>query len=184
MPDYPTLADLDGATPGAAPDPSPTPASQAPRILEWLESEGFRCDLDDEGDVHLRHEGRDVYILLDREDRTYIRYLLTDLWKCGGEDEERSTALVVANSLNYDLKVVKVTLHPSGSVAATAELILEDLEAFQKATPRCLDLLGVARYEFRSRMRSSLKKAADDQAAIEALVEDAPECPDDIEGLP
>lgn len=184
MPDYPTLADLDGATPGAAPDRQPAAASPAPPILEWLESEGFRCDLDDDGDVHLRHEGHDVYILLDREDRAYIRYLLTDLWKCGGEGEERSMALVVANSLNYELKVVKVTLHPSGSVAATVELLLDDLEAFQRATPRCLDLLGSARYEFRSRMRSSRKKAADDQAAIEALVEDDPGYPDDIEGLP
>ena len=38
MPDYPTLADLDSATPGAAPDPPPAPVSQAQPILEWLDS--------------------------------------------------------------------------------------------------------------------------------------------------
>lgn len=74
MPDYPTLADLDGAAPGAAPDPTPAPASPSP-ILAWLESEGFRARVDNNGDIHLRHEGRDIFIVFDAEDPAYIRVI-------------------------------------------------------------------------------------------------------------
>lgn len=182
MTELPTLADLETAVP--VPEEAPPPPSQAEEILAWLESEGFRCVLDDDGDLRLRHEGRDVLILLDPDDPAYVRFLLLDLWRCGGEGDERSTALVVANSVNNDLKAVKLSLHPSGSVAAAVELFLEDLEAFQKVTLRCLDLLGAARWEFRSRMRSARQKAVEAEAAIEAPVEDDPGCPDDVAGLP
>ena len=78
MPDYPSLDDLDSATPGAAPGAAPgTPSAPAspPPILEWLESEGFRARVDDDGDIHLRHEGRDIFIVFDAEDPAYIRVI-------------------------------------------------------------------------------------------------------------
>lgn len=180
MSEFPTLADLETAPPGPA--QAPPPPSRTRQILDWLESEGYRCGLDDDGDIHLRHEGRDVYVLLDSEDLAYLRFLVPDVWRCDADPEERSVALVVGNSINGELKALKLSLRPSGAVAASIELFLDGFEAFQKVAPRCLDLLGTGAWEFRSRMRSSIQKAAADEPAAEELVEEG--CPDDVEGLP
>jgi hypothetical protein len=155
MPDYPTLADLDGATP--APDPPPAPASPAPPILEWLESEGFRARVDDDGDIHLRHEGRDIFIVFDADDPAYIRVMAPAFWKCGDVAEERFLALTVANRLNGALKVAKISLRSDGAAYVAVELFLDGLEALRAVLPRCLDLIGAATWEFRERMKEELR---------------------------
>ncbi|MFN7989757.1 MAG: hypothetical protein U0529_19950 [Thermoanaerobaculia bacterium] len=174
MPDFPTLSDLGGDDPSAqapAENRSSAPPSRARQILDWLAGEGFRCDVDDDGDIHLRHEGRDVFVLLDADDPAYVRFLVPDVWKCDDDSAERSVALVVANTLNSSLKALKVSLRSNGSVYATVELFLDGFDAFRNVAPRCLDLLGAATWEFRSRMREARQKADDEEAAGRALAE-------------
>lgn len=168
MPDYPTLADLDGATP--APDPPPAPASPAPRLLDWLESDGFRARVDDDGDIHLRHEGRDVFIVFDADDPAYIRVIAPAFWKCEDDAEQRFLALTVANRLNGALKVAKISLRSDGAAYVAVELFLDGLEALRAVLPRCLDLIGAATWEFRERMKEELRKASAEDAADQALV--------------
>lgn len=174
MPDFPTLADLGDATPHSG-GPEEVQAAEPPsltrQILDWLAEEGFRCDLDDDGDIHVRHEGRDVYILLDAKDPAYVRFLVPDVWQCEGEDAERSVALVVANSVNSSFKALKVSLRSNGNVYAAVELFLDGFEAFREVTPRCLDVLGAASWEFRSRMRDAQQKANEEAAAARKALE-------------
>ena len=155
MPDYPTLADLDSATP--APDPPKAPASPAAPLLDWLESEGFRARVDDDGDIHLRHEGRDVFIVFDADDPAYIRVMAPAFWKCGDVAEERFLALTVANRLNGALKVAKISLRSDGAACVAVELFVIGLEALRAVLPRCLDLIGAATWEFRERMKEELR---------------------------
>lgn len=174
MPDFPTLDDLGDAGSSAqapADTQSSAPPSRTQQILDWLAGEGFRCDLDDDGDIHLRHEGRDVFILLDADDPAYVRFLVPDVWKSSDEAGERSIALVVGNSLNSSFKAVKVSLRSNGSVYATVELFLDGFDALRNVAPRCLDLLGAATWEFRSRMREARQKADDEEAAGRAFAE-------------
>jgi hypothetical protein len=174
MPDFPSLSDVADAAPGPeSPEAarSSAPPSRARQILDWLSAEGFRCDVDDDGDIHLRHEGRDVFILLDSDDPAYVRFLVPDVWKASEESGERSAALVVGNSLNSSLKVLKVSLRDSGSVYAAVELFLDGFDSFRKVVPRCLDLLGAATWEFRSRMREARQRADDEEAAGRAFAE-------------
>ena len=155
MPDFPTLADLgdedptapaETLAPAATPAESPAPAapSLTRQVLDWFASEGFRARLDEDGDIHVRHEGRDVYVLLDPDDPAYVRFIFPGVWKCGDTGDERSIALVVGNALNGDMKALKLFLRPGGAVHATVELFLDGFEAFRNVAPRCLDLLGAA----------------------------------------
>ena len=187
MPEYPTLDDLEPA-PGptdslpapAPPTPAPSPARQ---ILEWLEGEGFRACLDEDGDLHLRHEGRDVFVVFDADDPAYVRILAPAFWKCD-DAEQRFLALAVANRLNAALKVAKISLRTDGAACVAVELSLEGLEALRAVLPRCLDLVGAATWEFREGMKESMRKAAAEDAARRELEADDPGCPDDIDGLP
>jgi hypothetical protein len=168
MPDFPTLADLD---PAPAPPPRPPAASPAQPILEWLESEGFRARLDEDGDVLLRHEGRDVFVVFDAEDPAYVRVIAPEFWRCDDVAEQRFFALTVANRLNASLKVAKISLRSDGAVCVAVELFASSPEALRAVLPRCLDLIGAATWEFRERMKEALRKAAAEDAADQELVE-------------
>ncbi len=150
MPDFPTLADLEPAP--ASTGPVPPPPTPAQPILEWLEGEGFRARLDEDGDVHLRHEGRDVFVVFDAEQRFF--------------------ALTVANRLNASLKVAKISLRSDGATGVAVELFVSGPEALRAVLPRCLDLIGAATWEFRERMKEAMRKAADDDAAMREFVEE------------
>jgi hypothetical protein len=157
MPDYPTLDDLDSDKPALDPASPPTPTSPsdspAPPILVWLESEGFRARVDDDGDIHLRHEGRDIFIVFDPNDPAYVRVMAPAFWRCDDAAEERFLALTVANRLNGALKVAKISLRSDGAAYVSVELFLDGLEALRAVLPRCLDLIGAATWEFRERMK-------------------------------
>ena len=180
MPDYPTLADLDSATP--APDSPPAPPSPAQPILEWLESEGFRTRVDDDGDIHLRHEGRDVFVVFDADDPAYVRVIAPEFWRCDDEAEQRFFALTVANRLNASLKVAKISLRSDGAAYVAVELFLDGLEALRAVLPRCLDLIGAATWEFRERMKEEQRKATTEEAAVQEFVETDPGSQSDFGG--
>jgi hypothetical protein len=187
MPEYPTLDDLEPAAGPTDSLPAPAPPAPAPfparQILEWLESEGFRARLDEDGDIHLRHEGRDVFVVFDADDPAYVRILAPAFWKCD-DAEQRFLALAVANRLNAALKVAKISLRTDGAAGVAVELFLDGLEALRAVLPRCLDLVGTATWEFREGMKEAMRNAVAEDAAMRELEADDPGCPDDIDGLP
>ena len=63
------------------------------------------------------------------------------------------------------------SLRAGGAVHATVELFLDGFEAFRNVAPRCLDLLGAAAWEFRSRMKEALRTDLDEGADAEAIAE-------------
>ncbi|HMM35745.1 MAG TPA: YbjN domain-containing protein [Thermoanaerobaculia bacterium] len=183
MPEYPTLDDLDpaaGPTDSAPAPAPPTPASSPARsVLEWLESEGFRARIDEEGDVHLRHEGRDVFVVFDADDPAYVRILAPAFWNCGAEPDQRFVALAVANRLNAALKVAKISLRTDGAACVAVELFVDGLEAFRAVLPRCLDLVGTATWQFREAMKEAARNSAAEDAAMREPVEGEPVRPED-----
>ncbi len=173
MPDFPTLDDLE---PAPAPTvPAPPPPTPAQPILEWLEGEGFRARLDEDGDIHLRHEGRDVFVVFDAHDPSYVRVIAPEFWKCDDAAEQRFFALTVANRLNASLKVAKISLRSDGATGVAVELFVNGPEALRDVLPRCLDLVGAATWEFRERMKEAMRKAAAEDAAMREFVEAEPE---------
>ena len=161
MTDFPTLSDLADTTdtteaaPASGPISAPAPAPErVMRVLEWLESEGFRARLDEDGDVHIRHEGRDVFILFDDDDPAYVRFLAP----CDDSAEQHFLVLNAANRLNASLKAAKICLRSDGAAYIPVELFLNGIEAFRFVAPRCLDLLGGATWEFREQMRAEQRR--------------------------
>lgn len=175
MPDFPTLDDLEPAPASTAPVPVPPPPTPAQPILEWLEREGFRARLDEDGDVHLRHEGRDVFVVFDADDPSYVRVIAPEFWKCDGEAEQRFLALTVANRLNASLKVAKISLRSDGATGVAVELFVNGPEALRAVLPRCLDLIGAATWEFRERMKEAMRKAVAEDEAMREFVDTDPD---------
>ena len=175
MPDFPSLDDLDPVPEATVPVPAPPANLQAQPILEWLEREGFRARVDEDGDIHLRHEGRDVFVVFDADDPAYVRVIAPEFWRCDDDTEQRFLALTVANRLNASLKVAKISLRSDGATCVAVELFASGSEALRAVLPRCLDLVGAATWEFRERMKEAMRRSAAEDAAAEELVEAGPE---------
>ena len=144
MSDFPELIETEAP---------PAPTLDLTPWHEYLVAEGYRPEVDEDGDIRFRHEGRTLYLILDASDLCYLRLSMPGVWECEGPEQERR-ALEAVNAVNRDLKVVKCVL-VDGIVWASAELFAEPPETFRAVFRRCLDAIGSAAWGVRARMRSA-----------------------------
>ena len=156
MSDYPDLVEepLDApvAPPGEAAAPAPAPAADPP-YLDFLASEGYRPEVDEDGDVRFRHEGRNLFLVPYPQDPCYFCVTLPGVVECEGPEEE-ARALEVANAVNRLMKSVKCVL-VDGVVWISVEQFLERPESYRAVFARCVDVVGAAAWQVRERMRAS-----------------------------
>jgi hypothetical protein len=120
----------------------------------FLKSEGYRYEVDEDGDISLRREGRWLALFASDDDPNYFRFSLPNLWECEGEREEQ-VALETVNQMNRTFKVVKFAL-VDGWVWANVEQYFHPLEAFRGSFDRSADLLCETAADFRRRMRQAM----------------------------
>ncbi|MHB1047528.1 MAG: T3SS (YopN, CesT) and YbjN peptide-binding chaperone 1 [Thermoanaerobaculia bacterium] len=143
MTDFPSLEETPPAT--------ACPSDAGPHFA-FLDAEGFRPEIDEDGDVRFRHEGRTLYLFRDGKDAEYFRVALPGAWECESPEEE-SRALAAVNSVNRDLKTVKCVL-VDGVVWVSVEQFFDPPEAFRPVFTRLLDVIGSAAWHVRERMRA------------------------------
>ncbi|GLW64028.1 hypothetical protein Arub01_22720 [Actinomadura rubrobrunea] len=121
--------------------------------MNLLQKEGFRPEVDDDGDIVFKFEGGWYYIF-PGEDDMYFHLIYPNFWPIESE-EERARALLAANEATRETKVAKVFLAGNGeNVWATAELFCGDPSAVEPVLNRCLRAIGAAVHMFREKMRS------------------------------
>ncbi|MCL4809123.1 MAG: YbjN domain-containing protein [Thermoanaerobaculia bacterium] len=156
MSDYPELLDEPEETafePEAEEAAPPPPSADDEPYFDFLAAEGFRPEVDEEGDIRFRHEGRTLFLFRDEKDPDYFRIGLPGAWECESAEEE-ARALAAVNAVNRDLKTVKCVL-VDGVVWITVEQFYDPPESFRPVFPRLLDVIGSAKWQLRERMRSS-----------------------------
>lgn len=156
MSDYPERLEEPEETasaPEAEEAAPPTGGADVGPDLEFLAAEGYRPEVDEDGDVRFRHEGRTLYLFRQERDPAYFRLALPGAWECESAEEE-ARALEVVNAVNHDLKVVKAVLHDA-VVWIGVEQLYDPPAAYRPHFSRFLDLLGAAAWQVRERMRAS-----------------------------
>jgi hypothetical protein len=134
-------------------DTPPAPTLDLAPWQEYLVAEGYRPEVDEDGDIRFRHEGRTIYLILDASDPCYLRVSMPGVWECEGPEQERR-GLEAVNAVNRDLKVVKCVL-VDGTVWASAELFADPPDAIRAVFRRCLDAIGSAAWQIRERIRKA-----------------------------
>ncbi len=183
LPSPPGPAAATSATgpPGPPRDPSEkAPSTPEERIAaklalyeEYLKSEGYRYEVDEDGDISLRREGRWLALFASDDDPNYFRFSVPNLWECDGE-RETALALETANQMNRTFKVIKFVV-VDGWVWANVEQYFHPLEAFRGSFDRSADLLCETAADFRRRMRKAMAAEpppGDTSAAQRELVYD------------
>ncbi len=97
-------------------------------FMDYLEAEGFRPDLDKDGDIHFKAEGKNYYILNSEKDRQFVRLIYPNFWPIEN-DEERQRALVAANMASGRCKCCKVYVTDDDVIAAIELFVAEPSHA-------------------------------------------------------
>lgn len=114
--------------------------------MTWLAADGFRPEIDKDGDVAFKYEGASLFIRPAVDDPQFHVIAMPGIWSIDSE-AERARVRIAALKATAETKVVKVVVY-NNSVWVLAELFLPKRECFKDIYERCLRALQAARRTF------------------------------------
>jgi hypothetical protein len=118
-----------------------------------LTAEGYRPELDDDGDVRFRHEGSSYFIEVREDDPMFFRVVMPNFWDIESP-KERARIVEAANATCSDIKIAKVFIVRNDTWCAV-ELFLPGQEHFIPILQRCLLAIRAAVNAFSEHMRNT-----------------------------
>jgi hypothetical protein len=119
--------------------------------MDYLKAEGYIPEIDEDGDVRFKREGKTYFISADSTDLECFRLVLANIWEIESE-EERDKVRLAMNVCNADAKVAKAYMVRDNVWVAIETFIAkpEDFKAIFKRSISALDY-GVSLYVTRMR---------------------------------
>lgn len=121
--------------------------------MEYLVAEGYRPEIDKDGDVQFRREGRLFFIQVSEKDPEFFRVALANFWSIESESE-RLRVLAAADHSNAQSKVCKV-FTVKENVWAGIELFVASPSDFKAVFKRSMTALDVGVFVFVQNMALS-----------------------------
>ncbi len=119
--------------------------------MEYLKSEGYPAELDDDGDVLFKFEGNTYFIQIDPNDTEFFRIVLPNFWPLK-DDNERQKVLEALNYANAESKTAKVFI-VRDNVWASIEIFVATPEDFKSIFKRSMSALQYGVYNFVMKMK-------------------------------
>ena len=119
--------------------------------MEYLKSEGYPAELDDDGDVLFKFEGNTYFIQIDPEDTEFFRIVLPNFWPVK-DDAERNKVLEAMNYANAESKTAKVFI-VRDNVWVSIEIFVATPEDFRSIFKRSMSALQYGVYNFVMKMK-------------------------------
>jgi hypothetical protein len=120
--------------------------------LNYLKVEGYVPELDEDGDISFKYEGKHLYINVDEDDQEYFRIMFPNFWSIESP-EERSKAYKAASFTTGAVKVAKTYVANDNMIIA-AEVFLKDPSDFKGLFHRLLNTITRSLATFQEKMRS------------------------------
>lgn len=120
-------------------------------ILEILAEEGYRPALDGDGDIQFKHEGYNCLVMVDEDQKSYLRFALPNFWPIDSE-KEREQAIHAAVITTKTIKAAKIILVEE-NVWSVVEMFLPSEEAIKPILDQILTVMVVAVGTFSEEMR-------------------------------
>lgn len=128
-----------------------TKASVQKMYTSFLEDEGYKPEIDDDGDVRFKREGKTYFINVDADDAICFRLVLANIWPIESE-EERQEVRVAMDHCNAQAKVAKAYM-VRDDVWVAIETFVSKPEDFKAIFSRSLSALDYGVGLFANRMR-------------------------------
>jgi hypothetical protein len=119
----------------------------------YLQDEGYKPEVDSDGDVRFKKEGRTYVIIVDQDDEAFFTVVYPQFWKIESEDERRRvlTSCDHANNLSKVAKVFTV----QDNVWAATEMFVSAPEGFKPVFDRAMSALQNCVSNFAQHMRAA-----------------------------
>jgi hypothetical protein len=85
---------------------TPSKGALQKMYMSYLSDEGYKPEIDPDGDIRYKAEGKTYCIIIDEKDPRYFRLVLANIWKIESEGERRKV-LVAVDYSNAQTKVSK-----------------------------------------------------------------------------
>ncbi|MFN6052958.1 MAG: T3SS (YopN, CesT) and YbjN peptide-binding chaperone 1 [Gemmataceae bacterium] len=123
-------------------------------FMEFLREEGYRPQLDEDGDILFKHEGQSYLLFVENSDPGYFRLVYPAFWEISTPDEEEKSSQFIMD-INAEMKVVKL-YQLADKLWAAVEMFCDPIENSKSVFQRCLRVLQLASNRFMDKMRESL----------------------------
>lgn len=110
-------------------------------VKEFLASEGFRFNVDQDGDIHFKFEGVDMYFTADKDDQGFFRLIMPGIYKI---ENNRVKVLEAINTVTREMKVLKAFL-ADDYLWLAVEIFIDSTPELEDFFPRCIGLLKAGR---------------------------------------
>lgn len=110
-------------------------------VKEYLSSEGYRYNIDGDGDIHFKYEGIDLFFTVDKNDQSFFRLIMPSIYTLEGN---RTKVLEAINTVTRDLKVIKAFL-VEDHLWLAVEMFIDSSPELEDFFPRCMGLLKAGR---------------------------------------
>jgi hypothetical protein len=119
--------------------------------MSYLAEQGYQPDIDSDGDVVFKSEGMNFYIPVDEDDLESFRIVFPNFWKIESS-KERIQVSEAAMYATRTTKVARVYITSNEDTTIDANIFIESPEDFKIHFRRMLDVILVARRDFRDKM--------------------------------
>lgn len=129
---------------------SQTEAEMQKIYMSYLKKQGYKPEVDDDGDVTFESDDRSYFIGVDEDDPEFFRLVLPNIWPIESE-LERLRVYEAVDQVNQSVKVAKI--HTVGdNVWISVEAFQSDIEDFDAFFERYLNLIELCIEEFQEAM--------------------------------
>jgi len=113
-------------------------------ILEAIKSLGYKPLVDDDGDICVRYQMKNIFFLTGQEEEQYVSAILPQFSEVN-EGEETLT-LAVCNKVSREVKLAKVYIDQTlKNVTAGCEFFYTDMDSLKNSVEHSLNILGMVR---------------------------------------
>ena len=120
---------------------------KAKAIAKFLKSEGYRPEIDSDGNITFKREGRLYWIITYEDDADYIA-VQNPLIRNFTDESEREHVYWAMNEVQLNYKMLCMTMSEDNWVSAEIYILANPFENFSNVLPRAINVLGIAREKF------------------------------------
>jgi hypothetical protein len=119
--------------------------------LTYLRGEGYQPEIDSDGDIQFKAEGRTLYIIVYDTDLNYFRIVYPYFWEIESEPEREKVA-EAASYATRTTKLARVYMTKDDDTSIDACIFIEKPEDFKIHFKRMINVILVARRDFIEKM--------------------------------
>ena len=119
--------------------------------MDILEKMGYKSELDQDGDIRIRYQMKNLYVYVIEDGETFLSVQLPQFYMI--KDDEEALAVAACNKLTREMKMVKIYIEVNYTyVTAECHFFDTNEEALEMNLRHSLRILGSIRTRFREKL--------------------------------